>query len=313
MMRPSCFIRQVLFGDAEYTGYAGCFVRFVHFARVGLASGRCLLVRTVALLLLGLLVVSLPCLTGCGENPNQDRLELIRQRGYIRVGTEMALPPFAYMDESGQLQGFDIDLIKAISRALVGRDDNIEFVEVRTVNRAAALNARQVDFVVAVCTITEPRKKIYRFTKPYHVAYFRLLVRKDSPYQDVADLHGRKVGFLVPGVANMVLHETHPEFDLIGFNTVPAEFKALLGKQIEAFGTQEATIYGYVRRSDCQVRFLPNKVKEQPYGVALRKDPTTDALTDLLNQKIDAWQADGFLQGLRDKWLRMPDCHTAAT
>lgn len=261
----------------------------------------------LALLLLCLLFI-LPLVCGCGEDPDKDRLELIRERGHIRVGTLLALPPFAYVGPDGELQGFDIDLIKAISRKLVGRDDNIEFMEVRTVNRAAALNARQVDFVVAVATITEPRKKVYRFSKPYHVAYFRLLVRKDSYYKDVGDLRAKKVGFLIPGVANPVLHETHPEFDLVGFNTVPAEFKALMSGQIEGFGTQEATIFGYVRRSDCQVRFLPDRVKEQPYGVAMRKDPTTDSLKALLDAQIDEWEASGFLEDLRKKWLTVPDC-----
>ncbi len=107
------------------------------------------------------------------------------------VAQDMAYAPFEYINEAGEPEGFDCDLMKAIA-AEMG-------FEVNLVNTAwdgiiPALLGGNADMIISAMTITEERSESVTFSDPYFEATQYIAVKDDSNINNLSDLQGKKVG-----------------------------------------------------------------------------------------------------------------------
>lgn len=95
----------------------------------------------------------------------------------LTIGTEAAYPPFAYVLPSGALEGFDVDIARALC-AQMKADCTIQ-------NQAfdgliPALNVKKIDAIIASMSITEDRRKAIDFAGPYYLTPAIFVAAKDS-------------------------------------------------------------------------------------------------------------------------------------
>src|ERR687895_922974 len=110
----------------------------------------------------------------------------IQEAGEIKIGVKYDVPPFGFQNpESGDIEGFDVDLGKAIAEKL-GVEPN--FVEAISDNRIPFIQDGTVDLVLSTMTINAERAAEIGFTDPYFIAHGRILVPQDSDIQGVDDL-----------------------------------------------------------------------------------------------------------------------------
>lgn len=83
----------------------------------------------------------------------------------LRVGTEGAYPPFNFIDDKGQLSGFDVDIAKALCLEMKAE---CTFVAVPWVGIIDDLEAGKFDLMVASMAYTEERAKRIAFSDPYY-------------------------------------------------------------------------------------------------------------------------------------------------
>ena len=118
----------------------------------------------------------------------------IQARGKIVAFVRNQFPFFAYPNpQTGRLEGFDIDMIRAVTRAIFGRDDSsvLEFVTPPR-DRITTVLAGLVD--VADATLIDPQNlRDVDFSDPYLRTVDLLLVTKGSPIHAFADLAGKTV------------------------------------------------------------------------------------------------------------------------
>lgn len=83
----------------------------------------------------------------------------------LRIGTEGAYPPFNFVDDKGQLSGFDVDIAKALCSEM---KVECQFVAVPWVDIIDDLEAGKFDLMVASMAYTEERAKRIAFSDPYY-------------------------------------------------------------------------------------------------------------------------------------------------
>lgn len=120
----------------------------------------------------------------------QDDLSAIKAPGVLKIGTEGTYAPYSFHDKSGKLQGFDVDIGRAVAEKLGVK---AEFVEGRWDGLIAGVDAKRYDAVINQVGITQERQAKFDFSKPYIDSKAVLVVRSDNDtIKSFADLKGRK-------------------------------------------------------------------------------------------------------------------------
>lgn len=107
------------------------------------------------------------------------------------VGTEAQFPPFEIVDSSGNVVGFDVDLLNAIAE---DQGFKVEYLDQDFAGLIPALQTGNVDIIASGMTITEEREGEVDFSEPYITAGLALAVTTDNEeIQSVDDLKGKTV------------------------------------------------------------------------------------------------------------------------
>jgi polar amino acid transport system substrate-binding protein len=123
-------------------------------------------------------------------------LDRIRARGHVIAGVSADTLLFGFRNpKNGQLEGFDIDMVKRISREIFGDDRAVEYRVMTYAQRIPGLNAKQnpVDIVADVMTINCTRWTQIAFSSQYFDAGQKILVRTDSHVTGISQLNGKKM------------------------------------------------------------------------------------------------------------------------
>ncbi|MCX4535066.1 glutamate ABC transporter substrate-binding protein [Streptomyces sp. NPDC002596] len=106
----------------------------------------------------------------------------IKARGKLIAGVDQNSFRWGYRNpETGRLEGFDIDLVRAIAQDILGDPDKVIFRAIPTNQRIAALENDKVDVVVRTMTINCGRLDQVSFSTAYFQAGQQVLAPKDSP------------------------------------------------------------------------------------------------------------------------------------
>ncbi len=107
-------------------------------------------------------------LSFCGfqaaEAQSTSRLDEILTRGVLKVGTTGDYKPFTFLNkETGQFEGYDIDIANALGTTLGVK---VEFVQTAWPKMTDDFKADKFDMVMGGVSITIPRQKLGYFTDP---------------------------------------------------------------------------------------------------------------------------------------------------
>ncbi|HEY8346184.1 MAG TPA: transporter substrate-binding domain-containing protein [Symbiobacteriaceae bacterium] len=228
-------------------------------------------------------------------------IEAIRQRGVLRAGVKVDVPKFGYKDpQTGQIDGFEVDIVRAIAREILGDESKIELHPVNAKTRGPALDNDEVDVVVATFTITEDRRRSFNFSEPYFQDFVGLLVKKDGP-KSWKELDGKRIGVAQAATTKSALAEAAQKdgirVEFREFATYPEIKAALDAGQVDAFAVDVAILLGYL---DDSTVILEERFAPQDYGVATKKANT--GLAAVVNDVIVRMKESGEIDRLLAKW-----------
>ncbi|HBG7721536.1 TPA: transporter substrate-binding domain-containing protein, partial [Clostridioides difficile] len=148
------------------------------------------------LLSLGLVLGLTLSLVGCSGGGEKTKLEQIKDNGKLVVGTSAEFPPFEFhkvVDGKDSIKGFDIMLAEEFAKELGVK---VEIKDMSFDGLIGALNADQVDIVLAGMSPTPEREKSVDFSELYYLSRNAVIV-KDADIDKVKtedDLKKLRVG-----------------------------------------------------------------------------------------------------------------------
>jgi polar amino acid transport system substrate-binding protein len=95
--------------------------------------------------------------------------------GVLRLGTSSLTEPFSFVDGSGKIVGYDIELARYIAKKL---GKKLEIVNMDFGGMIPALISGKVDMIASCITITSERSKQVLFSEPYYIGGIAALVRE---------------------------------------------------------------------------------------------------------------------------------------
>ncbi|WP_228975063.1 glutamate ABC transporter substrate-binding protein [Streptomyces sp. DH12] len=238
----------------------------------------------------------------------------IRARGRLVVGVDQNSYRWGYRDSvKGTLEGFDIDLARAVAADLLGSPDAIVFRTVPTDQRIAALVSGKVDLVVRTMTINCDRIRQVAFSTAYFETGQQVLAPKESPITGYdASLAGRRVCTAEGSTAYDALDRaplgavyrdaydgTARDADRL---TVPNQLDCLVRLQageVDAVVTDSALAAGQAAQ-DPAVELKGEPFTTEYYGIAARLG--ADDLVRRVNQVLVAYRAGPWTKAY-EKWL----------
>lgn len=123
--------------------------------------------------------------------------------GRLVVGTNAEFPPFEYVGEDGEPDGFDIALIKAIAEKM-GMDIEVQNMEFASL---VASIGTKIDAAIAGMTVTDERQAMVDFSDNYYEAVQYVIVPKGSDIAAAADLENKTIGVQLETTGNYIADE----------------------------------------------------------------------------------------------------------
>ncbi|MEK8128157.1 transporter substrate-binding domain-containing protein [Paenibacillus filicis] len=226
----------------------------------------------------------------------------IKKRDKFVVGVKYDLNLFGLKDPgSGKVEGFDIDIAKAIAKKVLGDENKIELKEVTSKTRIPMLRNGEIDAIIATMTITEDRRKEVDFSDIYFMAGQSFLVKKDSPIQSIADIKkGTKVVTAKGSTSAANIRAQAPESSVLEFENYAEAFTALKAGQGDALTTDNALLYGMAKQ-DPNFRVTEGTFTEEPYGIAIKKGD--EEFVKTVNDTLKELKANGEYDKIYEKWI----------
>ncbi|MEL6493054.1 MAG: transporter substrate-binding domain-containing protein [Cyanobacteria bacterium J06621_3] len=234
-------------------------------------------------------------------------LDEIRDRGHLIVAVKTNRPPLSFLDENGNLVGYEIDIARRLAAELLGDETAVEFVPVSNLERLDAVLEGRVDMAIAAITLTEPRRRLINFSDPYYLDGTAFLVRPTQQTQTLQDLQLSQIAVL--NRSSTIAHVRYilPGAQLIGVDSYQQGQRVLSAGEVDAFAGDASVLTGWVNQPSAvstvsNYQLLPDVISVEPLAIALPKGTQYNDLQAAINRIIKAWYTEEWLQARADYW-----------
>ena len=218
----------------------------------------------------------------------------------LRVGSDVAYPPFEYVDEeTGEFIGFDMDLIREVGRRL---GMQVEIINTAWEGILPGLLAGHYDVVISAMTITDERAQVVDFSDPYFATGQVIVVRADdTSVNEPADLAGKVIAVQIGTTGQFAAERIEGVARIDHYPTMPEAFLALRLGRADAAVADELVAIEEARANPGVLKVVGKPFTVEFYGIAMRKG--RDELLRGINRALAQIKADGTYDELYAKWF----------
>jgi polar amino acid transport system substrate-binding protein len=229
----------------------------------------------------------------------------IRAQGYLIAGVDQSTYHFGFLNPiDGQIEGFDIDMIRAVAQAIFGNPDRVEYKAISDAERIPDILNGTVDIVAHTMTITCQRLEQVDFSSVYFEAHQRVLILDNSSAAGgLADLGGKKVCATQgsDSVTTIKDYPTHPLVVQVPFWTDC--LVDLQQGQVAAISTDDSILAGLAAQ-DPFTKIVGPELTSEPYGLAISKEHPD--FVRFVNAVLAQEESDGAWAASYKRWVGTP-------
>ena len=224
-----------------------------------------------------------------------------------RIAVEGTFPPFNYLDAENKLQGFDIEVARALCETA---RLTCAFVVQKWEDMIPGLNAGQYDAIVSSMSKSEERKKLVAFTDSYYASPSVFVVRKKtiSPDFKSRSLGGLGLGVTLGTVQAAYVAKIFPDAKVTIFPSSPDLYKGLADHSVDVAFEDKLAIYDWLTNTKAGgcCEFTGDDINDPTFfgdgaGIAIRK--SDGALGEKLNAALRTITEDGTYDAINAKYF----------
>ncbi len=233
--------------------------------------------------------------SACSDSHKEkkDALEVIKQRGVLKVGVFSDKPPFGSVDSKGQYQGYDVVIAKRMALDLLGDENKIEFIPVEASARVEFLKANKVDIIMANFTRTKEREKVVDFAKPYMKVALGV-ISKDGVIKNIEELKDKELIVNKGTTADFYFTKNYPNIKLLKFEQNTETFLALLNNKAIALAHDNTLLLAWAKQHPEFKLGITSLGDKDVIAPAIKKG--NPKLLEWLNNEIDSLISSDFLK-----------------
>ncbi len=210
-----------------------------------------------------------------------------------------AYKPFSF-DEGGEIVGFDVDIANEIAQRL-GRTPEMNS-PVPFDSLIQGLTAGKYDALVASHGITDERKEVVDFSRPYYRSGAQIFVADDNEEINGADdLAGKKIGVVKASTYLELANTLTDEGNVTTYDSDVIALVDLGTGRIDAVITDK--LVGLIAKSDSglEIKAVGDVLQEDEMGVVVQKGDTE--LLAAINTALEDMIADGTYETISMRWF----------
>ena len=239
--------------------------------------------------------------------PGESRLERIHRLGVLRAGILLDNLPYSYINQRGDMVGFDVDLLTRLAKDL---HVSLELVPYERLSLHEQMASDDFDIAASGLSIALEHTNNIIMTEPYFVANFSLVVRDHLRRNfeqeiSIANMRGLRLGVLVDGFIGDSAQEYFPNATIIPLDS-PREFFENPPSPMDALAIQaeSGASWTLLYPSYSVVNPFTHPIR-LPISIAVAGDDSI--LADTLNTWISLEKMNGHLERLTDYWISGKD------
>jgi polar amino acid transport system substrate-binding protein len=197
------------------------------------------------------------------------------EKVYIN-GIDANFPPFAYVDKSGNPDGFDVKALDWIAKEMGFK---VKHQPMDWDGIVPSLKAKKIDIVASGMSITDERKQQVNFTTPYWKIKQVLVAKKDAKVTaEKALADGNKIGVQrgtteAKWIEENLIKKGGKKFELVQYDSAPLAIEDVLNGRIIAAAMDDAPALDAAKKKPVKILGGFGMADEQ-FGYAVRKEDT---------------------------------------
>jgi putative glutamine transport system substrate-binding protein len=234
----------------------------------------------------------------------RDTIASIESRGRLNVALVADRSPFSYVDATGALAGYEVNLAGLMAERWLGDPTAVDFLPGTLEVGVEMLQTGQADLLLGGLLHTRQAELEVDFSQTIYVGGEGLMVQAGGPVVDLVSLKGQQVALVAGSGSQEVLLAAGQN---VGISLVVLPQPTLGGAvgllqeaRVAAVAADRTDLLGPAYATP-GLGVLPLRLTSRPLGLGL--PPGDSAFRDLVNMTLQAMKADGQFDALYSVWF----------
>lgn len=251
-----------------------------------------------------LLLIAIASVSACNDSSNT--WQRIQDSGTIRVGVDPTYPPFESL-EGGELQGIDIDLVKALADEL---NLQVSYSYFGYDGLYDALYTEQVDLLISALVVLPEKTRDFSFGLPYFDAGQILVSRVGEEFNNPDDIGNSTIAVELGSEGHTLANQwkrSKTNLVVTSYKSVEEALEALVNLDADVAIVDNVSGRLFAAKSP-DIETGDQVITTEPYALVVRNEDN-----DLLNHLNDSFSKlimNGTLDRIIGQWLDRNDARS---